>query len=241
MVLARAWVLVAIFVPLIAPYDPLTQSSHLLLAPSLTHLFGTDELGRDVFSRVLWGSRLSLPLAFLLVSAAVLIGGTLGGIAGYFGGLGDEVVMRATDLVFAFPTIILAMAVTAALGPSLRNAVLAVLIVFFLFRLAIRSRAGPAPGRGVVLRSLATFAGAVLLGVGVSAIMLVPFAELPRLGRTPIGDARQLAIAEAHVLHSLRAFSTRPRIAAAAALAAERCRIRIRGQGRNYSALRTRT
>jgi peptide/nickel transport system permease protein len=131
MALAGAWLLIAIFVPLIAPYDPLAQSSHLVLAPSSSHIFGTDELGRDVFSRVLWGSRLSLPLAFFLVAMAVAIGGALGAMAGYFGGWVDEVVMRATDLVFAFPTIILAMAVTAALGPSLRNAVLAVLVVFW--------------------------------------------------------------------------------------------------------------
>jgi len=130
-VLAAAWIVVAIFVALIAPYDPLAQSSQLVLAPSPAHLFGTDELGRDVFSRVLWASRLSLPLASFLVAMAVVIGGALGGLAGYFGGWVDEVVMRATDLVFAFPTIILAMAVTAALGPSLRNAVLAVLIVFW--------------------------------------------------------------------------------------------------------------
>jgi peptide/nickel transport system permease protein len=131
MALAGAWLLIVIFVPLIAPHDPLAQSSHLVLAPSSSHIFGTDELGRDVFSRVLWGSRLSLPLAFFLVAMAVAIGGALGAMAGYFGGWVDEVVMRATDLVFAFPTIILAMAVTAALGPSLRNAVLAVLVVFW--------------------------------------------------------------------------------------------------------------
>jgi len=131
MTLAGAWIIVAIFVPLIAPYDPLAQTSQLTLAPSAAHLLGTDELGRDVFSRVLWGSRLSLPIAFVLVAAAVAVGGALGGLAGYFGGWVDEVVMRATDLVFAFPTIILAMAVTAALGPSLHNAVLAVLVVFW--------------------------------------------------------------------------------------------------------------
>jgi peptide/nickel transport system permease protein len=129
--LGSAWILTAIFVPFIAPYDPLAQSAQLFLAPTSAHLFGTDELGRDVFSRVLWASRLSLPLAFFLVVMAVAIGGVLGGVAGYFGGWVDEIVMRATDLVFAFPTIILAMAVTAALGPSLRNAVLAVLVVFW--------------------------------------------------------------------------------------------------------------
>jgi len=129
--LAGAWILVAIFVPLIAPYDPLAQTSNLFAEPSTAHLFGTDELGRDVLSRVLWGSRLSIPLAVFLVAMAVLIGSVIGALAGYFGGWVDEVVMRATDLVFAFPTIILAMAVTAALGPSLRNAVLAVLVVFW--------------------------------------------------------------------------------------------------------------
>jgi peptide/nickel transport system permease protein len=129
--LAGAWILIVIFVPLIAPYDPLAQSAQLFLAPSPAHVLGTDELGRDLLSRVLWGSRLSLPLAFFLVAMAVAIGGALGGLAGYFGGWVDEIVMRATDLVFAFPTIILAMAVTAALGPSLRNAVLAVVVVFW--------------------------------------------------------------------------------------------------------------
>jgi ABC-type dipeptide/oligopeptide/nickel transport system permease subunit len=131
MILAGAWILIAVFVPLIAPYDPLAQSAQLFLAPNSAHLLGTDELGRDVLSRILWGSRLSLPLAFFLVAMAVTIGGVLGGLAGYFGGWVDEVVMRGTDLVFAFPTIILAMAVTAALGPSLRNAVLAVVVVFW--------------------------------------------------------------------------------------------------------------
>jgi len=129
--LAGAWILVAIFVPFLAPYDPLHQTDLLLAPPSSAHWFGTDELGRDMFSRVLWGSRLSIPIAFFLVAGAVAIGGTLGALAGYFGGVVEEVVMRAADLVFAFPTIILAMAVTAALGPSLQNAVLALLIVFW--------------------------------------------------------------------------------------------------------------
>ena len=131
MLLAGAWIVVAIFAPLIAPYDPLAQTADLVVPPSTAHLFGTDELGRDVFSRVMWGARYSIPLAFALVIAAVTIGSILGGIAGYFGGWVDEVVMRAADLVFAFPTIILAMAVTAALGPSLEHAVLAVVIVFW--------------------------------------------------------------------------------------------------------------
>jgi peptide/nickel transport system permease protein len=124
-----AWLLVALLAPWIAPYDPLAQGSHLYQAPSATHLLGTDELGRDVFSRVLWGARISIPLAMLLVVLAFLIGGTLGGLAGYLGGWVDELVMRAADFVFAVPTILLAMAVVAALGPGLFHAVLAVVLV----------------------------------------------------------------------------------------------------------------
>ena len=127
--LVGAWVLVAVLAPLIAPYDPITLSAHLLKPPSAEHWFGTDELGRDVLSRVIWGSRISLPVAALLVAAILLIGGTLGGIAGYFGGWVDFAIMRVADLVFAFPTILLAMSVTAALGPGLKNAALAVVLV----------------------------------------------------------------------------------------------------------------
>jgi ABC-type dipeptide/oligopeptide/nickel transport system permease subunit len=127
--IAGAWILVAICAPLVAPHDPLAQSAASFVSPGRAHFFGTDELGRDVFSRVLFGARLSIPLALLLVSLAMGIGGTLGAVAGYFGGVVDGLVMRATDLVFAFPAIILAMVVTAALGPSLRNAVLALVIV----------------------------------------------------------------------------------------------------------------
>jgi peptide/nickel transport system permease protein len=120
---------IALFAPLLAPHDPLAQSASSFVHPGRAHLFGTDELGRDVFSRVLYGARLSIPLALLLVSLALVIGGTLGAVAGYFGGIVDTVVMRAADLVFAFPAIILAMVVTAALGPSVRNAVLALVVV----------------------------------------------------------------------------------------------------------------
>jgi peptide/nickel transport system permease protein len=129
LVIAGAWIVVAIFAPLIAPHDPLAQSAASHVAPGRDHLFGTDELGRDVLSRVLFGARLSIPLALLLVSLALAIGGTLGAVAGYFGGVVDGLVMRAADLVFAFPAIILAMVVTAALGPSVKNAVLALVIV----------------------------------------------------------------------------------------------------------------
>jgi len=127
--IAAAWLLIAIFAPLIAPYDPLAQSFTPFLHPGAHHLFGTDELGRDVFSRVLYGARLSVPLALLLVGISSVFGGTLGAFAGYLGGIADGAVMRAADLVFAFPAIILAMVTTAALGPGVRNAVIALIIV----------------------------------------------------------------------------------------------------------------
>jgi peptide/nickel transport system permease protein len=129
LVLAASWLVVALLAPWISPQDPLAQGPALYQAPSAAHLLGTDELGRDVFSRVLWGARISIPLAMLLVSLAFTIGGTLGGLAGYLGGWVDEVVMRGADFVFAVPTILLAMAVVAALGPGLFHAVLAVVLV----------------------------------------------------------------------------------------------------------------
>lgn len=123
------WALVAVLAPLLVPHGPLEQLAPKLQAPSGQHLFGTDELGRDVFSRVIYGSRISLPLACLLVVLATVLGAVVGTVAGFFGGWVDGALMRLADLVFAFPGIILAMAVAAALGPQLRNAVLAVVVV----------------------------------------------------------------------------------------------------------------
>jgi peptide/nickel transport system permease protein len=128
-VIALGWIVVAIFAPLIAPYDPLAQIYPAAQGPSGAHLFGTDELGRDVLSRVLYGSRVSVPIALLLVTLAALIGGVIGGLAGYFRGLVDGFSMRIVDLVFAFPPIILAMVVAAVLGRGLTNAALAIVVV----------------------------------------------------------------------------------------------------------------
>jgi peptide/nickel transport system permease protein len=128
-VIAFGWIVVAIFAPWIAPYDPLAQIYPPAEGPSGAHLFGTDELGRDVLSRVLYGSRVSVPIALLLVALSAVIGGVIGGLAGYFRGIVDGVSMRLVDLVFAFPPIILAMVVAAVLGRSLQNAALAIVIV----------------------------------------------------------------------------------------------------------------
>ena len=128
-VIVVGWLVIAIFAPLIAPYNPLAQSFTPLQAPSAAHWFGTDVLGRDELSRVLYGSRISLPLSLVLVVCSMVIGSVLGAVAGYFGRVVDEIIMRIADLVFAFPTIILAMIVAASLGPSLLNAVIALLLV----------------------------------------------------------------------------------------------------------------
>jgi peptide/nickel transport system permease protein len=129
LVVVAAWVVAIVAAPLLAPHNPIEPSMDLLQAPSGAHLFGTDELGRDVLSRVIYASRVSLPLAFLLVVLAVVIGGIIGAIAGFFGGWVDSVLMRVVDIVFAFPAIVLAMVVTAVLGPGLQNAVLALALV----------------------------------------------------------------------------------------------------------------
>jgi peptide/nickel transport system permease protein len=128
-VVIGAWVVIAIFAPLIAPSNPLAQTFTPALGPSWQHLFGTDELGRDVLSRVIYGSRVTLPIGLVLVAASATGGGTIGAVAGYFRGPLDGLLMRMTDLVFAFPPIILAMVVAAVLGRSLENAALAIVVV----------------------------------------------------------------------------------------------------------------
>jgi peptide/nickel transport system permease protein len=127
--IAIAWVLIAIFAPLIAPSNPLSQAYTASVGPSWDHLFGTDELGRDVLSRVIYGARVTLPIGLVIVLLAATVGGLIGAIAGYFRGPLDGLFMRGADLVFAFPPIILAMVVAAVLGRSLANAAVAIVIV----------------------------------------------------------------------------------------------------------------
>jgi peptide/nickel transport system permease protein len=127
-----AWIFVSIFAKYVAPYDPLEQSiMERLMGPSSAHLFGTDQLGRDVLSRVLYGGRISLPAGLLVVTSAMIIGTIFGAITGYVGGMADELLMRFTEIFMAFPIIILAMAIAAALGPSVRNAVIAMIVVWW--------------------------------------------------------------------------------------------------------------
>lgn len=123
---------VAIFAPWLAPHDPLaTDISHKLEPPSPSHLFGTDHLGRDIFSRVVYGSRISLQAGVTIVGIAMVVGILLGSIAGYFGGWIDEAITRVTDIFLSLPSLILALVVAAALGPSLTNTVIALSAVWW--------------------------------------------------------------------------------------------------------------
>jgi peptide/nickel transport system permease protein len=123
---------ICIFGTVIAPYDPLVPAiEDKLVGPSSAHLLGTDELGRDVLSRIMAGARISLGIATLILAIAIPAGTLMGVLAGYFGGLIDELLMRVTDIFLAFPAIILAMAIAAALGPNLRNTVIALTLVYW--------------------------------------------------------------------------------------------------------------
>ncbi|NRP20751.1 putative D,D-dipeptide transport system permease protein DdpC [Ensifer adhaerens] len=120
-------ILVAAFAPLIATYDPYAQDLALTLqAPGNGHLFGTDELGRDIFSRLVWGARITLTIIFLVSIVVGPIGLIIGTTAGYLGGKVDTVMMRITDIFLSFPSLILSLAFVAALGPSLNNAIIAI-------------------------------------------------------------------------------------------------------------------
>jgi peptide/nickel transport system permease protein len=126
------WVLLALLAPIVAPYDPIEQQvRQRLLGPSAQHLLGVDELGRDVLSRVLWGGRVSLPVAAVVVLLATAFGTLFGGLSGFGGKWLDDAAMRIVDMVLAFPSLILAMAIAAALGPSIQNSMLALLLVWW--------------------------------------------------------------------------------------------------------------
>jgi len=137
------WILVAIFAPLIAPHDPLAQDSKAMnQGPSATYQLGTDKLGRDVMSRLVFGARTILILAPISVFLSVLVGTAMGLFGAYFGGAADETVMRLLDAIMAFPTILLYLIIISAIGPSPVNVVVAITFV-------------GAPGVARLVRSLA--------------------------------------------------------------------------------------
>ena len=192
------WVIIIVFADQIAPYSATAQGATALMPPSAEHLFGTDELGRDVFSRVVHGARISLVFAIILVVGAMLIGTVVGLIAGFFGGWIDEALMRLVDLFFAFPVVILAMAVAAALGASVQNAVLAGIIVSWPMyartvrglvmgyrdaEFVISSRlAGMGSGRSIVVDLMPSIAGPTLVlatqDVGAAILLLASLSFL---------------------------------------------------------------
>lgn len=129
LIIIVALILTALFAPQIAPFDPVvTDLANRLQPLSGEHWFGTDEMGRDIFSRIVWGSRLTLYVILLVAVIAAPVGILVGTAAGYFGGAIDTVLMRITDIFLAFPKLILALAFVAALGPGIENAIIAISI-----------------------------------------------------------------------------------------------------------------
>ena len=153
--------------PLVTPYDPATQQlSHRLEGPSRSHPLGLDELGRDILSRLVSGARISLLVGLAVVSVSSLVGMLLGSIAGYFGGLVDDLISRVVDVLMAFPGILLAIALVAVLGPSLRNVVLALSVIGWVgYARLVR-------GQALRARELEFVQAARALGAGAPRIVL---------------------------------------------------------------------
>ncbi len=126
------WILTAILAPLLPMHNVYEQNPLLAFTPpNSTYWFGTDSLGRDVFSRVIMGSRISISAGLITVVIAFIIGTTFGGIAGYIGGVVDDAMMRFSEMIMSFPPIILAMVIASALGPSIMNSILAMAIIWW--------------------------------------------------------------------------------------------------------------
>ena len=210
--LLSAWVFISVAAPLLSRYEPLKQNvSKRLSSPGPEYQFGSDQLGRDVESRVFHAGRVSLPAGIAVVIQAMAIGTALGALAGYIGGWVDDVIMRITEVFQAFPTIILAMTIAAALGPSLTNAIIAMVVVWWpafarLVRAQVKSvktrefveaaRAIGVPEWRILLRTvlpnciapvivLATLdlGNAILVFAGLSFLGLGPDPSVPEWGR----------------------------------------------------------
>lgn len=155
------FVIVAVSAPIISPYDPIKQELAAGLAsPSLAHPFGQDKLGRDILSRIFYGTRVSLGVGFLSVGISLSIGLFIGGVSGYFGGWIDAFFMRFTDIFLAFPGILLAIAFAATLGPSLTNVIIALSIIGWVgYARIIR-------GQILVIREQEYIAAVYALGAG---------------------------------------------------------------------------
>ncbi len=161
-----AAVLAAVLGPWLSPYDPAAQDLALRLeGPSWSHPFGLDELGRDIFARVLMGARISFAIGLVVVGVSTLVGLALGSVAGYFGGWLDDVLGRAMDVLLAFPGILLAIALVAVLGPSLTN------VVFALSLIGWVSYARLARGQVLRTRELEFVQAALAMGAETTRIL----------------------------------------------------------------------
>ncbi|TCW40452.1 peptide/nickel transport system permease protein [Laceyella sacchari] len=128
-VLVLIFIILAILAPVITPYDYTEPSPDALAAPSAEHWFGTDDLGRDIFTRIVYGSRISLWVGFISIAGSIVVGSLLGLLAGYYGKWQDTLISRLFDIMLAFPSILLAIAIVAMLGPGLNNALIAIAII----------------------------------------------------------------------------------------------------------------
>jgi len=169
-----AMVLLATFAGVVAPYDPTDMKvADALKRPSLAHPFGTDRFGRDVLSRTIYGSRIALGVAISSIGIALVIGTILGLLGGYLGGATDLVIGRAMDVLFSFPTLILAIGIAAMLGPGLDNAALAIAVVYApLFSRVVR---------GPVIAERAKEYALAALGLGAGGFRVVCFHILPNV------------------------------------------------------------
>ena len=161
-------VFVALLAPLLAPQDPLAQDLYgRLQAPSLEHPFGTDDFGSDILSRIIYGARISLRIGLVAITAALAVGTVLGLLAGYWGGAIYTLIMRIMDLLLAFPSILLAIAVVAVTGPGIDNAIMAVSVVLIpQFARLVRSSV-------LSVREMAYVEAARALGAGQARILLI--------------------------------------------------------------------
>jgi peptide/nickel transport system permease protein len=183
------FLLTAAGAPLLAPADPLVQDLyHRLSPPSYEHPFGTDDFGRDVLSRVIYGSRISLRIGVVAVLIALVVGSSIGLVAGYWGGKIDQVLMRIMDLLLAFPSILLAIGIVAVLGPGLENAMLAIGTV------AVPQYARLVRGSVLTIREQEYVAAARALGAG--DVRIVLYAVLPNC-LTPLIVQSTLGLATA--------------------------------------------
>ena len=195
-VIIALFVLLAVFAPVVSPYDPLEQTLvQRLKAPSAEHLFGTDNLGRDVLARVLFGARISLQVGVLAVALGLVFGTILGLLAGYFSGWTDTITMRAMDIMLAFPATLLAIAIVAARGPGLTNTMIAVGVI----QIPIYARIA----RGAVLgnKEREYVQAALALGSGHARIMfrhILPNSLAPIIVQATLGFAT--AVIEAAAL-----------------------------------------